>query len=362
MRRALQLARRGQGRVEPNPMVGCVIARGARVVAEGHHRRFGGPHAEVAALDGADGPVKGATVFVTLEPCAHQGKTPPCADALIRAGVRRVVAAMRDPNPLVAGRGFRRLRAAGVAVSVGLLHEEARDLMAPFVAYHLRRRPYVILKWAQSIDGKIATRTGESKWISGPASRREAHRLRARVDAVVVGVETVLADDPDLTAREAPRRRVAHRVILDAKLRTPLGARVVRTARRAATLLVCGGAAPARRRRALERLGCEVLAVPARSGRIRLDRLMAALHARGMTNVLVEGGGCVLGAFVEAGLADEARIFVAPKLIGGETAPGPLRQIGPAVLAQAPRWNLVRRRCFGVDVCYTMKRVSGAGG
>ena len=371
MRLALALAGRGEGFVEPNPMVGCVIFKGNRVVGTGYHRRFGGPHAERGALRQAGSCARGACVYVTLEPCNHFGKTPPCTEALIRAGVKRVVVAMRDPNRLVAGRGIRRLRAAGIRVDIGLLRAEAGALAAPFVTFHREHRPYVILKWAQSIDGKIATRTGDSQWITSRASRAAGHGLRARVDAVIVGIGTVLADDPLLTARMVRPRRVALRVVLDTGLRTPPDAGLVKTARRVPTLIVSGeepnsrrvkksksqnvGVSMRRRRRVLERAGCEVCEVGRDRHGLNLGRLLELLHGRGATNVLVEGGGEVLGSFVRAGLADEARIFVAPKLIGGRQAPGPLGYEGPAMMGDITGMRVGRIVTFGPDLCYTLR-------
>lgn len=357
MARAIALAWRGQGYVEPNPMVGCVIVKDGRAVGEGYHRRFGGPHAEPNALAAAGGRARGATLYVTLEPCCHFGKTPPCVEAILRAGVRRVVAAMRDPNPLVAGKGFRRLRRAGIDVRVGFMRAEAERLAAPFITCQTLRRPYVILKWAQSIDGKIATRSGDSKWITSKESRRSAHALRARVDAIIVGVETVLADDPDLTARWVRPKRIATRVVLDSRFRTPLSSRLVRSARRVPTLIVGSsmrGITAARRRR-LESAGCRVLTTPSGSVGIDPRKLLAALRDMGMTNVLVEGGGKVLGGFLEAGLADEAIVFVGRKLIGGETAPGPLRHRGPRLMKDLPAVEIVGISRLGDDLCYDIR-------
>jgi diaminohydroxyphosphoribosylaminopyrimidine deaminase/5-amino-6-(5-phosphoribosylamino)uracil reductase len=351
---ALEMARQGQGCVEPNPMVGCVIVNGGRVVGQGCHEKFGEPHAEPNALRAAGRRARGATAYVTLEPCGHFGKTPPCTDALIQAGVRRVVAAMKDPNPLVAGKGTRLLRAAGIAVEVGLLGDEAAALNAPFITFHTKKRPYVILKWAQSIDGKIATRTGDSKWITALESRAAAHALRARVDAIIVGVGTVIADDPELTARLAPPKRSAARIVLDPHLRTPLGARVVRTARRTTTIIVVGNRPSARKSNRLGGAGCEVLSIATDKNGIRLPVLLKCLRDRGMTNVLVEGGGRTLGAFVQAGLADEAWIFVAPTLIGGETAPGPLRNLGPASMRDLPAISCTVHHTVGPDLCYNV--------
>jgi diaminohydroxyphosphoribosylaminopyrimidine deaminase/5-amino-6-(5-phosphoribosylamino)uracil reductase len=356
MNLALALAVRGQGRVEPNPMVGCVLAKNGRIVGRGYHKKFGGPHAEVEALRDAGSRARGATAYVTLEPCCHYGKTPPCTEALITAGVRRVVAALKDPNPLVSGRGFRKLRQAGITCDVGLLEDEARRLNAPFITRQKKRRPYVILKWAQSLDGKIATRTGDSKWISSAASRRRVHELRARVDAILVGISTVLIDDPDLTARGVRRRRIATRIVLDSNLKTPLAAKLVRTARHTPTLLFCRATrSHSTHAQRLRARGCEIIGVPTARGGISLKAVLRTLHDRGMTNLLVEGGGCVLGRFIDQHLADEALIFVAPKLIGGETAPGPLRNIGPATMRDLPVVACQERMTLDEDLCYSMR-------
>ncbi|MFO0973079.1 MAG: bifunctional diaminohydroxyphosphoribosylaminopyrimidine deaminase/5-amino-6-(5-phosphoribosylamino)uracil reductase RibD [Phycisphaerae bacterium] len=349
MLRALRLAQRGAGRVEPNPMVGAVLVRFGRVVGEGYHARFGGPHAEVAALRDAGRAARGATCYVTLEPCCHFGKTPPCTDALVRAGVARMVAALRDPFPRVAGGGFRRLRAAGIAVAVGPCAAEAAELNAPYLKRLQTGRPWVIAKWAQSLDGKIATRSGDSRWISSLASRRAAHALRGRVDAVLVGVNTVMTDDPELTCRHVRPKRVAARIVADADARTPPRSRLVRTARRIPTLIAT--AAPrSRRAAALAAAGCEILAVPrGPAGGVHLPTLLDLLGQKQMTNLLVEGGGRLLGSFLDAGLADEAVVFVAPRLIGGRTAPGALGGVGPADVARLPPMRVIAERRLGVD-------------
>lgn len=361
MQRAIELARLGEGCVEPNPMVGCVIVRAGKVAGEGWHKKFGGPHAEVHALKAAGARARSATAYVSLEPCCHTGKTPPCADALIAAGVRRVVAAVKDPNPLVAGKGLSRLRRAGVRVDVGLLAAEARELLAPFITIHTRARPYVILKWAQSLDGRIATRGGESKWITSRESRAAGHALRARVDAVIVGIGTVLADDPELTARMARPRRVAARIVLDRHLRTPLSSKLVRTARETPTIIACGRGgprAPGDAQAGADRLraaGCEVLQLPSGADEVDIAALLSELHARGMTNVMVEGGGRVLGSFFDLRLADEAHVFIAPKLIGGADAPGPLRGIGPAAIDNLADLRVLDATPFGPDVRYRVR-------
>lgn len=336
MRRALQLAARGRGWVEPNPMVGCVLVRRGQVLSEGWHRRFGGPHAEVEALRRCAA-AAGATAYVTLEPCCHTGKTPPCTEALIAARVKRVVAAMRDPNPLVAGGGVQRLREAGIQVQVGLLAQEAADLTAPFVKLVQQRRPWVILKWAQSIDGKIATRGGDSKWISDERARAHAHTTRGLVDGILVGINTALRDDPLLTCRAVSPRRIATRIVLDSELKLTAGARLVRTVAEAPLLLFCSRSAAARRRRMLAAAGAEVVTAPASGGRIKLGFVLDNLGARGFTNLLVEGGGQVLGDFLAQRLADEAHVYIAPLLLGGDQAPGPLGGRGPARVVEGLR-------------------------
>ena len=358
MRRALGLAARGRGRVEPNPMVGCVLVGRGRIIGEGWHRRFGGPHAERDALRRCTGSARGAAAYVTLEPCCHHGKTPPCTDALIEAGIVHVVAATIDPFTAVQGRGIRTLRKAGIRVDVGACGAEAEALNAPFFKLRRTGRPWVILKWAQSLDGKIAAHTGDSKWITGQAARREAHRLRGRVDAIVAGIGTVLADDPDLTCRHVKPKRIATRVVLDGRLRIPRRAGLVRTAKRAPVLIATTRTALRQRRGSADWLGsagCDLLALPGRAGRVDLNALLGALGQRGMTNVMVEGGGEVLGAFFDQGLADEAHVFIAPKLIGGRRAPGPLTGFGATSVADAVAFAGIAPRRVGDDLMFSFR-------
>jgi len=337
MRAALRLAARGEGYVEPNPMVGCLVVRGGRVLAGGYHRRFGGPHAEVEALSRCGSAARGATIYVTLEPCCIFGKTPPCTDALITARVGEVVAAVNDPNPRIAGRGLRTLSAAGIRVRTGVCAKDARRLIAPFHKLTTTGRPWVILKWAQSLDGCIATRSGDSRWITDAAARRHAHSVRGRVDAILVGIGTVLTDDPSLTCRAVRPRRIATRVVLDSHLRLPLRSRLVRTAPRVPTIIFCGPDAGRLRRRALEAAGCEVLPISAGRAGLSLKAALQALGHRGLTNVLVEGGGTIASSFWDQQLVDECHVYVAPLLIGGQGAPRPLAGIGPASLKNAVR-------------------------
>lgn len=345
LQRALELAVQGQGCVEPNPMVGCVIARGAEIIGEGWHRAFGGPHAEVEALRLAGPRAAGATMYVSLEPCCHHGKTPPCTDTIRAAGIRRVVAAMRDPFPQVDGGGLTQLEAAGIEVAVGELELEARRLNAPYLKLVERGRPWVIAKWAMSLDGKIATRTGESQWISNEKSRAVVHQIRGRVDAIIVGRETVLRDDPRLTARPAGSRR-ALRVILDTNASLPLDMKVVQTAKDSPVMVVTSKKSSAERRAKLQDAGCEVLVCSGESHAIRLGQLLDEFGRRRMTNVLVEGGGRVLGALLDIREIDEAHVFVAPKLIGGLGAPNPvagegIENIGNAINLDSPSIELL---------------------
>ncbi len=323
MCRALELAERGRGAVEPNPLVGAVVVRDGAAVGEGWHQRYGGPHAEVYALEAAGAAARGATLYVTLEPCCHHGKTPPCTDAILRAGVRRVVAAMLDPFPQVAGQGAAQLRAAGVEVDVGVGEEQARELNRPYLMLIRLGRPYVHAKWAMSLDGKIATRTGHSQWISGRASREQVHKLRGRVDAIIVGSGTVRADDPLLTARP-PGPRVAARVVLTSAGELPEGCQLLRTVNEAPMLVATLGG----RGGGLREQGCEVIELPAEQRRPSVVGLLRELGRRRMTNVLVEGGAEVFGGFHDAGLIDELHVYVAAKLIGGTGAPSPVGGLG----------------------------------
>jgi diaminohydroxyphosphoribosylaminopyrimidine deaminase/5-amino-6-(5-phosphoribosylamino)uracil reductase len=298
-------------------MVGCVIARGDRIIGEGFHRRFGGPHAEIEALRECKSNPRGATVYVTLEPCCHTGKTPPCVDALIDARVKRVVVASKDPNPAVNGRGIRRLRSAGIEVSVGVGTSEAAELLAPFATLIKLGRPYVIAKWAQSLDGRLTTPPGSSPWISCERSRRWVHRLRARVDTILVGVGTALADDPMLTARDVTVRRVATRVVLDRRLRVRESSKLVATANTTPTcLFTTRQAAQTPKAARLSRKGVEVIACGSRGENVSLESCLRLLGKRGVTNLLIEGGPTVLTSFLRADLVDEACVFVAPRLIG----------------------------------------------
>jgi diaminohydroxyphosphoribosylaminopyrimidine deaminase/5-amino-6-(5-phosphoribosylamino)uracil reductase len=343
MARAVELAERGRGLVEPNPLVSCIIARGAELLGEGWHRRFGGAHAEVEALALARERARGATAYVTLEPCCHHGKTPPCTEALIAAGVSRVVAALRDPFPAVDGGGFARLRAAGIEIESGVLAEAAEAQNAPYLKLLRTGLPWVIAKWAMTLDGKIATASGDSRWISNEASRAIVHALRGRVDAIVVGRGTAERDDPLLTARpEGPRR--ALRIVLDSQAKLNATSQLAQTAREWPALIAVSDAARQSRCEALRTAGCEVFVCAGDNHSERLRSLLVELGRRRMTNVLLEGGGTLLGKAFDALLIDEAHVFVAPKLSGGGSAPSPIAGIGVDRMAAAlrlrnPRWQ-----------------------
>jgi len=325
MRRALELARRGLGSVEPNPAVGAVIVDDSGLMlGEGWHQKFGGPHAEIHALSATGDAARGATLFVTLEPCCHFGKTPPCSQAVIAAGIRRVFVATRDPAPHVDGGGISELRNAGIDVEIGLLEREATQLVAPFVQLTTNHRPWFHAKWAMSLDGKIAANTGDSRWISNAASRAVVHQLRGRMDAILVGIGTVLADDPMLTARPAGPR-TALRIVVDSSARLPLASQLVQTAAQVPVLVIVTPAAPSERCEAMRAAGVEVVVIESDlDGHPALERVAEELGRRWLTNVLVEGGSGILGTFFDQKLIDEVHVFIAPKLVGGCGAMTPI--------------------------------------
>ncbi len=354
MQLALAEARRASGRTAPNPPVGAVVYRAGEVLGRGHTRPPGGPHAERVAIERAlarhgAARVRGASLAVTLEPCSHHGRTPPCAERVLEAGLARVYAGHLDPHPLVRGRGLARLRRAGVRAEAGVLESACREQHRGFLSVQERGRPFVVLKLAASLDGRIATAAGESRWITGPAARDAVHRLRARADAVGVGSGTALADDPELTARRGARLLASPtRVLFDSGLRLPPRARLYR-ADGARRIAVCTRAAPLRRRRALEALGVELIRVAPRGGHADLGRALPALARAGVCELLVEGGGGLAAALLAAGLVDELHWFSAPRLLGAEARPA-LADLGLARLADAPRLSIRKLRRVGADL------------
>ena len=356
MRAALRLARRALGDTSPNPVVGAVIVHRGRVVGQGYHRRAGLAHAEVEALRQARERARGATLVVTLEPCNHVGRTPACCDALIQAGITQVVIAMKDPNPITNGRGIARLRRAGIGVVTGVLEEEAKRLNAPFAKFITTGMPFVIAKIAQSLDGKIATTTGESRWISSASSRALGHQLRRQVDAILVGVRTVLRDDPLLTARDRSkptRPGYPIKVIVDSHLRTPSNSRCLSSNSPAPTIIATTPQASARKRANLQRRGgIHVMVLPSSSdGRIPLRRLCRELARRyAITSVLIEGGGEVLASALEERLVDRVMWCLAPIIIGGRKAPTSVGGEGVTQLAQAVHLTDITVRRLGPDL------------
>ena len=342
MRRCLDLARRGIGNVEPNPMVGAVVVRGGRIIAEGNHARFGGPHAEVVALKRAGARARGATLYVSLEPCAHFGKTPPCTDRILEAGVREVVAAVRDPHPIVDGHGFAVLRRHGVKTRTGVLEEEAARLNRGFFKVHEHGLPYVAAKWAMTLDGKIATRTGDSRWVSGEKARKWVRALRDEYQAILVGANTAERDDPGLRGG----KRDPIRIVLDSQARLSMESQLVRSARERRTIVAVTDSAPAERLRDLERAGVEVIRLDAPDLRVVFEELARA----GILSILVEGGGEVHASLLAAGLADEVLVVVAPKVAGGRDAVTPVEGEGLAKMADALQMEDVTVERLGDDV------------
>jgi len=334
MARALELAARGRGHVEPNPMVGAVIVQGDQIVGEGFHERFGGPHAEINALAQAGPQARNATLYVTLEPCCHYGKTPPCTRAVIDAGISRVFAACSDPFPAVAGKGLQELTQAGVSVSLGLLEHDSRRLNAPYFKFRTTGLPFFTAKWAMTLDGKTATRTGDSRWVSSELSRRYVHQLRSLSDAVLVGVGTVLADDPTLTAR-IPDARNPRRIVVDTFARTPLHSHLIQTIDQAPLIIAVSESAPHERIAALETTGARILVLPLRDEHVALDALARELGRMELTNVLCEAGATLTAGLFHARLIDRVVVFLAAKLVGGQQAPGGIGGLGMEKMVDA---------------------------
>ncbi|MBL9172806.1 MAG: bifunctional diaminohydroxyphosphoribosylaminopyrimidine deaminase/5-amino-6-(5-phosphoribosylamino)uracil reductase RibD [Verrucomicrobiales bacterium] len=369
MRRALALARRALGETSPNPMVGAVLVRGGRILGEGWHHRAGGAHAEIEAMRDAEQRgerIRGATLYVTLEPCSTQGRTPPCTEAILRRGIRKVVVAASDPNPKHAGRGFQLLRDQGVEVVEGILAEDATRLNGGFNHWIQTGRPLVTLKVAMSLDGRIATETGESKWLTGPRARARVQGLRRAHDAILVGIGTVLADDPSLTLREPGRSGCRLRVILDTRARIPAGSKVLTDAFRDRTVVVVGRGAPARRLKELAR-HVDVWVAPLRRGRVSLPWLIRRLGHREVTSLLVEGGGEVHATFLRERLAHRVALFYAPKILLGWNAPRAVGGVGFGSRASMPELDDLKWTRVGLDlllearIAYPSPRPRGGG-
>lgn len=351
MRRALDLAEQGRGYVEPNPMVGCVIVRDGQVISEGYHQKFGGPHAEVNAIANAgNASLEGSTVYVTLEPCCHHGKTPPCTDALLKIKPARVVIAMQDPFPKVQGGGIQLLVRSGINVSVGVCGDQAKQLNAPFVKVHQTGKPWLIAKWAMTLDGKLATASGSSKWISGEAARAEVHRIRGVCDGVMVGSNTAKLDDPLLTTRPAGPRTAA-RILVDSQATLSESSQLIATLDQAPVIVAVSSSARSERLERLAHAGCDLIVCEGANHVERIDFLLRELAQRGMTNILVEGGSQLLGLLWDTKEIDEVYAFVAPKIAGGHDAISPVG--GQGLLNMEDATSLVRTdlRSFGETIC-----------
>lgn len=354
MRRALDLAYLALGRTSPNPIVGAVLVRDGEIVGEGYHLLAGTPHAEVHALNQAEEKARGATLYISLEPCCHYGNTPPCTEAIIAAGVRRVVVATLDPNPRVAGQGVSRLREAGLEVEVGLLQEEARRANEFFCKYITKGIPFVTLKTAMTLDGKIATHTRDSRWVTGEDSRKFVHELRNIHDVVLVGIGTVLKDDPLLNTRlDRPEKRDAMRVILDGRLQIPIDSKIVATAAEQCTLVITSSKSDSDQIKRLEDLGVEVLQIGNNPDLIPPGEVLKALGELRVTSVLIEGGGQVNASFLRAGMVDKVYWFIAPKICGGEHAPSPVEGKGIARMAEALKLKRYTIDRFQEDILIT---------
>ena len=364
MKRALRLARKGKGKTSPNPLVGAVVVKKGVVVGEGVHPGPGQPHAEALALAQAGKRAAGATLYINLEPCCHTNKrTPPCVDAILRSGVRKVVAAMIDPNPLVSGKGFEALRRGGLEVGEDLLRSEAERLNEIYIKYITTGRPFVILKTAMTLDGRIATAKGESRWVTGEAARREVHRLRSEVDAVMVGIGTVLADNPMLTPRIKGAKNPL-RVIVDPRLKTPLHARAISTLSDAPTLLVTTAEAPSQRIKEFRKKGAQVEIFPQIDGKIGFPAILERLGKSGIASVLIEGGGTLNGMALRAGVVDRAIFFIAPKLLLGDDAKSVIAGRSIERLSEALRLVNLKVRRIGEDIRVEgdIQKSAGGGG
>ncbi|MBP2650043.1 MAG: riboflavin biosynthesis protein RibD [Firmicutes bacterium] len=352
MRQAIELASQAAGRTSPNPLVGAVMVKNGQVVGQGYHARAGTPHAEINALAVAGSQARGATLYVTLEPCSHYGRTGPCAKAVIEAGITRAVVAMTDPNPKVKGRGIELMRTAGIEVVEGVMAAEAAKLNEVFIKWIATGMPFGLMKTAMTLDGKIATRTGHSKWITGETSRNSVHTLRDTCDAILVGIGTVLADNPELTTRLPNGGKNPQRIIVDSLARTPLTAKVVNDGL-APTIIAVTSDAPAENIAALRAKGVQVLVVSRGSTGVDLRELFSLLGKREITSVLIEGGAAINAAALAANIVDKVYAFVAPKIIGGKTAPGPVGGIGAETMAETINLEEITISLSGEDVLIT---------
>lgn len=326
MQRALELAKKGVGHVNPNPLVGALIVKADKIIGEGYHQKFGEPHAEINAFASLQESATDATMYVTLEPCSHYGKTPPCVNAIIKNKLKRVVIASLDPNPLVAGRSITKLQTAGIQVETGILKAECDELNALFFHYITQKTPYVIMKYAMTTDGKVATHTGESRWITGATARQKVHEDRNRYSAIMVGVGTIIADDPMLNCR-IENSRDPIRIICDTTLRTPTTSRIIETAKQIPTILLTAQTAKTKHQPYIDK-GCQIIPIPLNNNKLDLQSAMQILAEQGIDSILLEGGATLNASALEAGIIQKVQTYIAPKLFGGATAPTPIAGLG----------------------------------
>lgn len=349
MLEAIRLAKKAEGRTAPNPMVGCVIVKNGKIIGRGYHKKAGLAHAEVEALKNSFQDRRGAVMYVTLEPCDHYGKTPPCTDSIIKSGIKKVVVAVKDPHDINNGKGIRKLRKNGIAVSTGIAAKEARKMYRPYEKFIKRDRPFVTAKVAESLDGKIATRSGESKWISGEPSRNFAGKLRASCDAVMVGINTVLKDDPLLLPKNAPAGHV-RRVIVDSGLRIPLNGKLLNTLDKSPVIIVTTENAPQKKKAALRKRGVLVVETPAKNKKVDLEKMLKSLADLGIMHIFLEGGGELLGAMFDRKLIDRILFFISPKIIGGENAISSVRGFGVKRISDAIDLKEISTAKIGNDI------------
>lgn len=349
MKKALAIAGAVIGTVSPDPAVGAVLVKNGKIISTGFHDQHKTPHAEAFAIKKAGKKAKGADLYINLEPCCHYGNNPPCTDTIIKAGIKRVYVSMKDPNPLVNGKGFRKLEKAGIEVIKGLLETEAEKLNEFFIKHITTRRPFVILKTAMSLDGKTATRQGESKWITGIDSRKFVHKLRSHVDAVMVGIGTVLKDDPLLTSRYTKYQKQPLRIILDSKARTPLSSKVVKDGS-ARTLIAVTEAAPSKNIAALEKAGCKIIRTKSANGLVDLKDLMKILGKMNISSIMIEGGASTAGSAIENGIVDKITLFIAPKIIGGKDSVPAIGGKGISLLKNAVKISNIGVKNIGEDI------------
>lgn len=350
MRKALEIADKGRGMVSPNPMVGAIIVKADRIIGEGYHEKYGGSHAEVNAFSNADiDEVEGATMYVTLEPCSHYGKTPPCVDKIIEKKIAKVVIGVLDPNPLVAGKGVEKLKSAGIEVEVGVLEEECKKKNQVFMKYIIDKTPFVIMKAAMSLDGKIATKTGESKWITGGIAREEVHKLRNEVAGIMVGVNTVIMDDPELTCRIKDGKNPI-RIIVDSALRIPKQSNIVNSSSKIRTIIATTDKAMEKDIVELKNKGVEILVTNTKEGKVDLKDLMKRLGSLGIDSVLLEGGGELNYSALKSGIVDKVQIYIAPKIIGGSLVKGPVSGEGIQLLRDAFMLKSLSTKVVGEDI------------